>query len=115
MKSKLISSQEEARRLEIESKRQGTPFSIGGSISTTSFDRTLAWLRERSAQAAQRRMADAQRIVTVPPPAGMEPPKRAPYVAPKKPAEIGDVIESVMVDGFSNRVVNRIKRIVGIE
>jgi hypothetical protein len=113
MKSKLISSQEEARRLEIESQRQGqTLETIGGHIPQTSFDRTKAWLNARSKKAAQLRMQDASRVETV---QLMEPAKRAPYVAPPKPAEIGDIVESVCIDGFTGKIVNRIKRIVGIE
>jgi hypothetical protein len=111
MKSKQFIAEEEARRFEIEQQKQGTPFSIGGHIPQTNYANTLKWITERSRQAAELRMQEASRFTTFVIP-GMEPVKRAPQVAPSKPASIGDVVED---KGFLNgKIVQRIKRIVGV-
>jgi len=111
MKSKQFVAEEEARRHEIEQQKQGTPLSIGGHIPKTNYANTLAWITERSKQAAKLRMEAAARFMTVGVP-GMEPLKRAPQVAPPKQAQVGDVVED---RGFLNgKIVQRIKRIVGV-
>lgn len=105
-------SEEQLKRESIDRQDQReTAMTIGGSIATTSYDRTKAWLADRSKKAAALRMEAATRFVAMP--LG-EPLRFAPKIDPPKPADIGDVVESVSVDGFTNKVVNRIKRMVGV-
>jgi hypothetical protein len=112
-KAQQISEEQLTREAIDRQDQRETAMTIGGSIPTTSYDRTKAWLHARSKQAAKLRMEVASRYVTTLIP-GIEPVKRAPYVAPPKPAEVGDIVESTCVDGFTNKVINRIKRIVGV-
>ena len=114
MKSKAqVVNEEQAKRDVIDRQKQGeSAMVIGGPshhIKQTTFEKTQAWLSERSKQAAKNRMALASRYEPV---AICEPIKLAPRLDPPKPAVIGDVVEDKGYVG--NKVVQRIKRIVGV-
>jgi hypothetical protein len=109
MKSKQFVAEEEAKRFEIEQRRQGESLLVIGGGPKTSFERTKAWLTERNQKAARNRLALAARYETI---AVSEPIKLAPKKEPPKPPEIGDVVEDKGYLG--NKVFQRIRRIVGV-
>jgi hypothetical protein len=111
MKSKAqVVSEEQAKRDAIDRENQGEPLStIGGHIPQTSFERTQAWLNERSKKAAALRMEAASRSVTVP---MAEPIKLARREEPSKP-EWGDEVADTILDS-KGRVRKVGKRWFGI-